>query len=198
MRDVLLGKSTVKRRKAAIEIRKKGLTDYSTDLLEALKKENGGKYWDTQEEIILTLGLIGGDDVKVYIKEYYIDKGFLLRTATKSYVRLDRQDLSDVTFVLKCINGNNYSATEGALEVLGYDKMVPISKDQQEIISLCWDFGVDRPKGCTDPRYGLAAACAGWEPEITTSFLEHCIKSEDVPLVYVAENALKKKYVRLR
>lgn len=104
--------------------------------------------------------------------------------------------MADVINFLK--GDNDYNMYNGVLDSLGYDKIIPSIKDQSTIIELCWDAWKDRPKGCTDPRYGLAAACAGWKFEKVISFLKHCLNSNDVPLMYVSENSLKGKYVKLR
>lgn len=198
MKDVLLGKSTINRRKAAIEIRKKNIDGYAHVLLEALKMEFDKKHWETEEEIIRTLGFKGDKISKLYIRENYINKGLLLSTSCAAYVRLDRIDNADVNAIIEFMNDNDYSKTEGVLEVLGYDRMIPIIENQEKIIIHCWDLGKDRQKGLTDPRYGLAAACAGWKSEKVNSFLKHCLESKDVPLIYVSENSLKGKYVKLR
>lgn len=194
----LLGKSTVKRRKAAIYIRKNSLVEYADTLLKALELEEGKSNNDTEEEIIKTMGFVGNEKSKLKIKNNYIEKGFFLLTSIKSYIRLNRNNLEDVKDVIESLESGNYSKMEGALEVLGYDKMIPSIENQEKIISLCWDFGKDRERGYTDPRYGLAAACAGWTSKNVKPFLEHCLNSSDTPLIYVAEKSLKNKYVRLR
>ena len=194
----LLGKSTVNRRKAVAYIQKNLLSEYSNLLLEALNIEEGKSHRETEELIIETLGFVGNEDSKVKIKKDYIEKGFFLLSSTKAYIRLNRKSIEDVKDVIEALESKNYSRMEGALEVLGYDKIIPSLDNQEKIIKLCWSFGKDREKGFTDPRYGLAAACAGWVSENVKPFLENCILSNDTPLIYVAKNSLKKKYVKLR
>jgi hypothetical protein len=127
------------------------------------------------------------------------DNGIILSNAVKGYFRIKRKDTSDCNPLFELYNINDVTLSESLLEVLGYDRMVPNSKDQQTIIQIFYDFG----KGIdvryfTDPRYGLAAACAGWDFNIVEPFLKHCLTTSDAPLKYVAENSLKRKYVRLR
>lgn len=199
IKEDLLGSSTVKRRKAAIEIRKTDINGLEMELLEALKIEYGKKHWDTEIELIDTLGLKGNEGAKIFIKEKYIDEGFFLENSTKAFIRLNRSIDSDVVDVINFLKSDNdYNMYNGVLGSLGYDKIVPSIEDQNIIIQLCWDAGKDRPRGCTDPRYGLAAACAGWKSEKVIPFLKHCLNSNDVPLIYVSENSLKRKYVKLR
>ena len=72
--------------------------------------------------------------------------------------------------------------------------MVPETIDQKKIIDIFFDFGSKTNlKYCTDPRYGLAAACAGWETSIVENFLKHCLEVDDAPLKYIAKKSLDKK-----
>jgi len=190
----LLGKSTVARRKAAIEIRKKKIDGFANELLDALKLEFDKKHNDTQTEIIKTLGYFGDKNAKFYIKENYIDNGFFLADSCAAFLRID----STISDFIKILNEENYSKSHGALDVLGYDKLIPTLDEQDVILTKCWDLGQNRRKELGDPRYGLAAACAGWKSKKTKPFLLHCLDSNDVPLIYVSENSLKGKYVRLR
>ncbi|MCA6445110.1 MAG: hypothetical protein IM571_09475 [Chitinophagaceae bacterium] len=127
-----------------------------------------------------------------------IQDGLILKYSVHTYFRLKRTSLNDVNplfdFVTEISNIN-----ESLLEVLGYDKMVPPIEEQEKIIKKYFHFGdgIDY-RYFSDPRYGLAAACAGWDKEIVRDFLNHCIATGDVPLKYVSENSLKGKYVKLR
>ena len=77
--------------------------------------------------------------------------------------------------------------------------MVPSKEEQSHLIEKYFNFGDDTNyKFCTDPRYGLAAACAGWDKDVVKSFLEKCMSIPDAPLQYVAKNSLNRKYVKLR
>lgn len=58
----LLGKSTVKRRKATIAIRKNNLDGYSSSLLQALRMEYLKNHWETEVELIKTLGFKGDEE----------------------------------------------------------------------------------------------------------------------------------------
>lgn len=84
IKEELLGSSTVKRRKAAIEIRNKNSDGFDIVLLEALKIEYGKKHWSTEIELIDTLGFKGNEEAKFYIKEKYIGQGFFLENSTKA------------------------------------------------------------------------------------------------------------------
>ncbi|MDX8363029.1 hypothetical protein [Cytobacillus sp. IB215316] len=122
----------------------------------------------------------------------------MAHVAATTYVRIKRRNKDDISVVIDLLNLEKYSVTEGTLEALGYDRMCPDIIYQDEIIEKCFSFGRNRKKTFTDPRYGLAAACAGWESNRVTSFLQDCLQSNDTPLIYVAKNSLKRKYVRLR
>ncbi len=201
MKEDLLGRSTVRRRKAAIFLRKNNLDeDYCDLLLQALKMEEE-KSWQTQVEIVKTLGVRRCTRAKVYLQKI-IDTSdpysLLAMASAKAFVRIDRCSLEDCNAVFKLINTDNYSLIVGALEALGYDRMIPSVEQQEKIIEKCQNFGKFRPKGYTDPRYGLAAACAGWDKKMVEDFLNDCLASGDAPLMYVAEKSLQRKYVKLR
>lgn len=199
----LLDKSTVKRRKAAIALRKGNCSDeICSALMNALKMEESNPHWETQVEIVKTIGVLKCVNSVEYIREYILEKedefSLLGMASATAYIRLRRKTLSDVSTVIELINTNSYSIMEGTMEALGYDRMIPSTEDQNIIIERCFNFGKNRDKGYGDPRYGLAAACAGWDSERVKDFLNECLKSKDVPLLYVSENSLKRKYVKLR
>ena len=199
----LLDKSTVKRRKAAIALRKgDSSSDICLGLIDALKIEENDPHWETQVEIVKTIGSLKCVSSAEYLKEYILERededSLLAMVSATAYIRLKRISLSDVSIVIEMINTNNSSIIEGAMEALGYDRMIPSIENQKKIIDQCFNFGKDRLKGYTDPRYGLAAACAGWDSEIVKDFLNECLTTNDTPLLYVAENSLKRKYVKLR
>lgn len=200
----LLGKSTVKRRKAAIALRKKeDITKVEKkELYEALLSEQGSKHWQTKLEILKSIGVLNVKEASNYIFDTYITdvekNDIVVMAASTSYVRLTRKNNKDLSVALELINKNKYSITEGVLEAIGYDKMSSTLEIQNEIIQKCFDFGKDRADGYSDPRYGLAAACAGWKSDKVTDFLNDCMKSGDIPLEYVAKKSLDGKYVKLR
>lgn len=128
-----------------------------------------------------------------------IEDGIIICDLVRAFFRLNRTSLSDCSTIFLMQGIDNVNVKEALLEVLGYDKMVPPIDDQKRIIEMFFNFGdgMDR-RYFTDPRYGLAAACAGWEESVVREFLLHCKEFGDAPLKYVAENSLKKKYVKLR
>jgi hypothetical protein len=197
--ESLKSNSTVKIRKAAIELRKNPVEGVCELLHDAYNRDLDSKNsWETQSELIVTAGLFGCKSFLLPIKticDNNIEHDLITSRSGLSYVRLKRVDLSDVSPVLEYLEGAKYSLGFGMLYALGYDKMVPTTYEQAKIIKYFWNFGMDR-NGYSDPRYGLAAACAGWDKEIVRDFLNHCIKTGDKYLINVAESALKGKYVK--
>jgi hypothetical protein len=127
-----------------------------------------------------------------------ISNGCILAEVARTLFRLKKNHQNDMApFFELCIHERE-TIQESLLEVLGYDRMVPARDDQAKIIERYFDFGKGRDRRVSDPRYGLAAACAGWDAELVRPFLEHCLVTGDPPVKYVAENALKRKYVKLR
>lgn len=203
MKEDLLGNSTVKRRKAAVLLRTKFLNENYCDLLfQALKREEGSNSWQTKVELIKAIGVrkcvISGSYIKSNFIEGSEPHNLLAMVAATAFVRIQRCSLHDGSQVIELIRTGNYSVVEGALEALGYDYMIPSVEEQKFILDKCSEFGVNRPKGYTDPRYGLAASCAKWEDKLVKGFLDNCILTGDAPLKYVAENSLNHKYVKLR
>lgn len=198
----LLGKSTVKRRKAAIQLREEFLEQNCCDLLrKALELEENGDKWQTKVEILKTIGIRGCKSLYSYVDSVFlrnVEFDMVSMVSATTLVRLRRTSLNDAAEVIRLITTYNYSVKEGALEALGYDRMIPSRIDQEMIIEYCKFFGKGRPKGYTDPRYGLAAACAGWDKSLVTDFLNLCIADGDAPLRYVAKKSLVGEYARLR
>ncbi|HRH36928.1 MAG TPA: hypothetical protein PK760_01200 [Flavobacteriales bacterium] len=200
----LVGKSTVKRRIAAIALRKSGaMGDDTCDmLLQALKLEGDHKNWETNVELLTTIGELHCSACAEFILETIIQSntelGMIAIEGGRAYVRITRNDLSDVRSVLSILEMRRYSSAHGCLNALGYDKMIPSLEDQERILTTCWKLGANRQKGLADPRYGLAAACAGWKAPSVRAFLEDCLATGDVPLQYIANASLQNKYVKLR
>ncbi len=202
LQELLAKRSTKNYRKAAKIIRKERLADQSEPLYSYLKEIiSNERQWETSCELIETLGVVQYQPLLDLIHPIIAenkDHDMVTMKAATALVRISREDKSDVSKVLQLLTNTGYAKKEGTLEALGYDQMVPGVEQQAEIIKLCWDFGKDRGRGFSDPRYGLAAACAGWESEKVKPFLENCLEVDDVPLNYVVKNSLKGKYVKLR
>jgi hypothetical protein len=202
MKEDLLGRSTVSRRKAAVKLRDITIDNCCELLIQALEIEEKKNNFLTKVELIKTLGIKRCIKAGDYIETHFVDKledfNLLKMVAATALIRIKRLNINEVDIVIDLINKEEYSLTEGALESLGYDQIVPSIEQQKIILKKCASFGIDRPKGYTDPRYGLAAACANWDVKLVKDFLNNCLLSNDVPLVYVAKNALERKYVKLR
>jgi hypothetical protein len=200
----LIGKSTVKRRNAANKLWKSKVlndSDICKNLLTGLKLEEHTSYSKTKVALLRAIGKQKCGIAKDYIFEKYIKNRLdaaTVASATSAYVRLKRKNLKDVSTILDLFKIDNVNVKIGALRPLGYDKMIPDLKYQEKIITECYSFGKGWEKEYSDPRYSLAAACAGWEVKIVRAFLEDCLKTDDIPLNYVAKNSIKKKYVKLR
>ena len=191
--------SSVKIIKAAKKLRKLPFKGACTHLLEAYKRESNSNSWETQAEIIVTSGILLCNDFIPYLEticQKNEPHSAVTTVAGCSYLRIKRNSLTDVTPILKYIGNINYSLGKGFLFALGLDKMIPNDNDQKILISEFHDFGKDRNPLYSDPRYGLAAACAGWTNSKVDDFLHHCIKTGDRYLINVAESALKGEYVK--
>lgn len=200
--ELLESKLTSKIRKGAVLLKKTPSPYFENLVYNALERELfKNKSWATITELIYAAGICNYRKVLPLITPI-VDKNeefdMITGASGTSYYRLTRNDLHDAQPLKRKMHICKHSLGDGLLDAVGYDKMVFTIEDQIEIITSFWDFGVDRPQGHSDPRYGLVAACAGWDIAISTPFLKHCIETGDTPVIYVAENSLKQRYVRLR
>lgn len=200
---------SVDRKRAVKEIGKLKLTDFGDDLYQAyLKEVKDTRTWETQVEMILALGLLDYKNALTEIEQIVstnLPYDMITYAAAQSYVRLKRQSLTDASPAIELLRFGGLSIVGGCLNPLGYDKMQPDENQIKELITLSWDLYKHKDRlghegGYYDPRYGLAAACAGWDIQLTNDFLIHCLATADgdTPLKYVSENSLKGKYVKLR
>ena len=198
----------VDRKRAAKEIGKLKLTDFADDLYQAyLKEAKDKRTWETQVEMILALGLLHYKNALTEIEQIVrknVPNDMITNAAAQSYVRLKRQSLTDASPTIELLQFGGLSTVDGCLNPLGYDKMQPDENQIKELIKLSWDLHKHKDRlghegGYCDPRYGLAAACAGWDRQLTKDFLEHCLATadSDTPLKYVSENSLKEKDVKI-
>ena len=192
-------KSTIKVRKAAKQLRRHPIEGVCTNLLESYKRELRRNSWETQKELIVTAGIIGCRDFIPYLEKICKDNesyNTVTSNAACSYLRLARHSLSDISHIVRYSDNMGYSLGKGFLFALGLDRMMPSIEEQEMLISKFYNFGLDRDRTCSDPRYGIAAACAGWTNSKVDDFLHHCIKTGDKYLIHVAESALKGEYVK--
>ena len=203
IKTLLSSKKTTDVRKAAKFLQKNLMPELEDFVIDALQNEllRNQKSWETKCELIHCIGINDYKKATPFLEQIAeINEEFdtITNVAGRALIRVKRKDKSDVSELLKRLSTMGYSLGYGMLDALGYDKMQPNNEDIKTIIDAVWDFGKNIGKGFCDPRYGLVAACAGWEPSLVRDFLLHCIATGDVPVKYVAENSLKGKYVRLR
>ena len=207
IKSKLTSNKSADRRRAAKEIGRNRLVDFSAELFRAYLDERRDKRtWETQVEMILALGLcdhkMALTEIEPIVRANH-PHDMITYASAQTYVRLKRQSLSDAKPILELLKFGGLSVVDGCLNPLAYDKMTPTENQITELVSLCWNLHNHRDRlghenGYCDPRYGLAAGCAGWDKRLTKEFLEHCLITGDGPVKYVAENSLKGKYGKLR
>lgn len=168
------------------------------ELDQSIKKGHHNKVKKILKDAVLEMDVSILDVLKRAV-ENEKENGLILNEVTKAYFRISRKNLNDCAPLFELWNIEEFTVQESLLEVLGYDQVISNIEDQKRILEKYFDFGCDIDcRYFSDPRYGLAAACAGWDAAVVQTFLEHCLTVPDTPLKYVAQNSLKKKYVRLR
>jgi hypothetical protein len=203
--DRLRSTRSAHRRSAARAIGREGLKELAEALHEAyLSERKDPRTWETQYEMVLALGLVGHapalPDIEPIVRAN-APQDMITYGAAQTYVRLRRASLEDAGPSLELLEWGGGSVVDGCLNPLGYDRMMPDAPSIRALIRGAWDLHLHPDRagivGLCDPRSGLAAACAGWDPELTRGFLEHCIATGDEPLRRVAEAALEGRYARL-
>ncbi|MET0637488.1 MAG: hypothetical protein ABWZ25_15760 [Chitinophagaceae bacterium] len=204
--EKLSSKKSAERRKAAKDIGKQKITTLSEELFNAyLEEKKDKRTWETQTEMILSLGLIDYKPALSVIEPIVFlnaSHDMITYASAQTYVRLKRKSIHDAQPIIELLKFGGLSLVDGALNPLAYDKMMPPREEIIELIQLSRDLHnhKDYERGYSDPRYGLAAACAGWDKKITEDFLNHCLATAgmDNSLIHAAEGSLKGKYIALR
>lgn len=197
------------RRKAAREIGRQKKLEFGGALFTAyLKERKDVRTWETQYHMILALGLVDYKPALPEIEQIVrLNKSHDMITygAAQTYVRLKRKSLQNASPVIELLQFGGLSVSDGALNPLAYDNMMPPDNEIETLIRLGWDLHqhgdrIGYERGYSDPRYGLAAACAGWKKELTRDFLLHCISTAGLDETFktVAEKSLQSKYSKLR
>ena len=203
IKELLSSKKTTDVRKAARLLQKDLMPELEDLVVESFKNQlnKGQRSWET---ICVLIKCIGLNQYKAALPliEGIVDLNeehdAITIEAGLALIRLKRIDLSDVSEILKRLSTTKFSLAYGMFNALGYDKMQPCASDVKTIIDFAWDFGINEEKGYGDPRYGLIAACAGWDKSLVKDFLYHILTTTDFTNIrYIAENSLIGKYVRL-
>lgn len=211
--EKLTSTKSAERRKAAKAIGKSRIPGLGPDLHQAyLKEKKDQRTWETQVEMIRSLGLIDYknalEDIQDIIKQN-IPTDMIPMAAATAYVRLKRESIHDAKVIIDLLHDGSYSIVTGVLEALAADQMMPSAGEIQEITKACWDIHKHKDRvgveyGLIDPRIFVAIACANWDKELTHDFLHHCIDTAydtnrfgkpvlNQDLVKVCENSLKGK-----
>jgi hypothetical protein len=209
LRNKLTSERSQERRKAAKQIGKERLTLLGDDLFSAyLHEKKDSRTWETKYEMILSLGLIDYKPALAEIEKIVsINKGHDMITyaAAQTFVRLKRSDLNDAKPIIHLMGFGGLSLVDGALNPLAYDQMLPSNEEIKKLIELSWDLHkhpqrIGKERAYTDPRYGIAAACAGWNGELVKAFLNHCAETagNDSALKQVLQHSIKGKRPKLR
>lgn len=203
IKELLSSKKTTDVRKAARLLQKDLMPELEDLVVESFKNQlnKGQRSWET---ICVLIKCIGLNQYKAAlpliegIADANEEHDAITFEAGLALIRLKRKGLSDVSEILTRLSSARFSLVYGMFNALGYDKMQPCASDIKTIIDFAWNFGINEEKGYGDPRYGLIAACAGWDKSLVSEFLNHILATTEFSNIkYIAENSLIGKYVRL-
>lgn len=174
----LVSAKSSNRRSAAKKIRKYNLTKLGDELYNAYLKEKADKRtWETQMEMIQTLGKIGykkalSEILSIVEKNEKLD--MITFAAALSFVRLERTNLCDISPIMKLLEFGELSVLCGAMASLTFDDVIPAEDDISVIIQKMESFEEGRiyVTGVHDPRGYLISAMALWKKELTSDYLQ--------------------------
>ena len=175
------------RKKAAKKIGKENRTELGEALLNALIKElENSKAWEAQSLMITSLGVIQEKKALQILKNICLENkehDLVTNFAARAYVRIQRENLSDISPINELLKFGKFSVVSGAFEVIGEDQML-FSKDEiSSLIEFANKFPAKVIRGVIDFRIGLVNACINWDKDITKEFLQSCIdQTDDVTL----------------
>lgn len=170
-----------------------GFEEIIVHILENRYRTN--KSWEVQSELIKLLGKECIMSALPIIKEIVtknVEFDMVTIQAAMAYLRMTRENISDVSPIISMFGKIGYSVGEGFLSCLGEDLMIPSVDNQNKLISYFWDFGNPTPLGHIDPRFGLAQAAQKWKTPEAEKFIEHCSLSLDSKLSNFAMKIIQK------
>jgi hypothetical protein len=212
--EKLNSKQSHDRRRAAKEIGKLRIYELRNNLFQSyLKEKNDKRTWETQTEMIKSLGLIEFKEFLIEVDKIVNENqphDMITMAAATTYVQLKRKSINDATPVIELLKFGSVSVVAGALLSLAVDRMKPANNEIEEILKRSRDINkhpdrIGREFGLIDSRIYLALVCADWEPDMTNDFLNHCIETafninrfnkpeENSNLIAVCKNSLKGKF----
>uniref|UniRef100_A0AB33J5E4 HEAT repeat domain-containing protein n=2 Tax=unclassified Prevotella TaxID=2638335 RepID=A0AB33J5E4_9BACT len=178
IRENLVSTKSPNRRSAAKKIRKYNLTKLGDELYNAYLKEKADKRtWETQTEMIQTLGKIGykkvlSEILPIVEKNEKLD--MITFAAALSFVRLERTNCRDIRPIMELLEFGELSVLCGAMASLTFDDVIPTKDDISLIIQKMESFEEGRiyVTGVHDPRGYLISAMALWNKELTSDYLQ--------------------------
>ena len=139
----LNSKKSADRRRAAKEIGKLKLSEFGDELYTSyLKEKQDKRTWETQTEMIKSLGLL---DYKEAISEIEtivnenIPHDMITSVAATSFIQLKRASINDAKPVIDLLNFGSVSVISGALFSLPFDRMIPHENEIELIIKKSWN-----------------------------------------------------------
>lgn len=187
--------SSAKRRSAAKALRKAKLAEAGKPLLEALIKEvDTPKTWETQYHIIMALAECNYEESLPMIREITFDNNLepmVYIALGDAMIRLTTDGESRRVAILNLLKTKNLWLLEGGLRATAMLRLYFDEYTTKEIISYISTFPVDHHL-----RFWTAAACAGWNQEITAPFLNECLSSANREIQKASAASLKREYLK--
>lgn len=188
-------KRSPKRRAAAKALRKLGDMTACPYLLEALREEvKDPRTWETQYQMIMALGECACDGALSYLKSMalsHFDATMVYVAIGDSLVRLQPDSDAKTRAIKEMMQSGNTMLVDGAFRAMAMLRLTPDDETVSEIVAY-----VSTENRDDSLRTWVAAAAAGWNPDLVAPLLKECASSSDQQLARAANSSLKRKYVK--
>lgn len=189
--DMLRDPRSAKRRSAAKKLRAAGQPSLAPALRDALREEvKDRRTWETQYQLVMALAACGTSDEARQVVEalFSLDLEPMVHLAAgDAAVRL-HWDIDAA--VLAALQSDSLARAEGAIRALAMTRSVPSDEVVRSVIAFA------AAPNHQQVRFWVAAAAAGWPPNLVKDFLETCLADASADTRRAAQASLNGRYLR--
>jgi hypothetical protein len=189
--DMLRDPHSARRRSAAKKLRAAGQPSAAPALRDALREEvKDRRTWETQYQLVMALAACDTSaDARQLVETLFaVDLEPMVHVAAgDAAVRLH----SDIdAAVLAALNSQSVARVEGAIRALAMTQAVPGDAVVQSVIAYA------PPPNHPLVLFWVAAAAAGWPPNLVKDFLDSCLVDASADTRRAAQASLTGRYLR--
>jgi len=189
-------KASTKRRQGAKRLRTLGDPATAAAVRAALEREAlDPRTWETQYQMVMALGMTGTRGDVPLLRELAAQprEAIMVNLALGDViVRLDRDDDSDATPVLWCLDQQVDSLDDGALRAAAMLRLRFAPEVTKALL-----LRIDAEKADSHLRFWPTIAAAGWTGEHVAGFLRNCAVSPRTDVAGAAAESLAGRYTKV-